>query len=146
MDLPLMVSPANLARLRDELTGASRRIGHVSGQAGQQAIPGPWQGGAQHAFASASRTVGAQCLELSERLAAIAARVERLEEQLAEELAVLDHIEHGVLGALHRLAAAAVTDATGEARRIYDRVSQRLPMRGSPHWHELAHLIGGGWL
>ncbi len=147
MDLPLLVSPDKLHRLRDELSATAGQLGRIADQADRLGLDNGWRGGAQRSFALASQAAGARCRELSQRLASDAARVERLEDQLAAELAVLHRLEHEVMGALHRLAVRAVDDVTGEARSLYDRVRSRLPGHGSPGWRDVASsLLRGGWL
>lgn len=146
MDLPLLVSQRSLGRLRDQLTAAAGQLGRVAAEVDGVALQVGWRGNAQRAFAAVAASTGRHCLELSARLLIDAARVERLEAELAAELAVLRRLEHEVLGALHRLAARAVDDTTGEARSLYDRVRQRLPGSGSPRWRDLASTLVGGEL
>jgi hypothetical protein len=147
MDLPLLVSPHKLRLLRDELSASAGQLGRIADQTASLGAAHGWEGGAQRTFSMASQAAAARCRELSDRLASDAARVERLEEQLAGELAVLHRLEHEVLGALHRLAARAIDDVSGEARSLLDRVRARLPGRGSPGWRDVASsLVTGGWL
>lgn len=147
MQLPLLVSPDALRRLHDELADSAGQLGHIADQTADLGATRGWEGRAQSAFLSASQTAAERCRELSSRLASDAARVARLEEQLAEELAVLHRLEHEVLGALHRLAARALDDVTDDARSLLDRVRARLPGPGSPGWRDVAGtLIHGGWL
>jgi uncharacterized protein YukE len=147
MDLPLLVSPDKLRQLHDELAASASQLGRIADQTERLGAAQGWEGSAQRGFLGATQATGARCRELSRRLASDAARVERLEEQLAAELAVLYRLEQEVLGALHRLAARAIDDISGEARSLLDQVRARLPGSGSPGWRNVASsLVHGGWL
>jgi hypothetical protein len=147
MELPFLASPDSLTGLSDQLRATAGQIGRIAEQVDDLARDDGWSGGGQRAFADAAREAAGRCTEAAHRLTVDAARIERLAEQLSAELAVLYRLEHEVMGALDRLAVRAVTDVTGEAQSVYDRVRRELPGRGSPGWRDLAStLLGGGLL
>ncbi len=144
MDLPLLASPHHLDRLGDRLRAAAAQIGRIAASVEQLGCDESWRGPAQRAFSASARHVGSQCLEISCRLTADAARVEAMADQLRAELAILHHLEHAVVGALGRLATRALHDTSGAAQGLYDSVRHRLPDHGSPLWRDLAsHLVHG---
>lgn len=142
IDIPLLVSPHSLTRLHDDLAAASRTVARIGGQAEQVAALGGWRGAAEHAFATAARTAGAQCDALAHRLNADAVRVDRLAEELVDEFRELQHLEDELVDAVHELARRVADDTTGEAAAAYARVRHLLPEHLSPHWRSLASTIG----
>lgn len=146
MDLPLLVSPSSLERLRDQLAVTARQLGLISAQVEQLGREDGWAGAAHRAFAAAALGAGSRCTDLSRRLLADSARVDRLAQDLAAELAVLHRLEHEVMGALGRLATRALDDATGTGRTLYAEVRRHLPGSGSPGWRGLAARLVEGEL
>jgi hypothetical protein len=142
MDIPLLVSPHSLTSLSDDLRAAARRVAQVGDRAAQVAALNGWRGGAEHAFASAARTAGAQCATLSRRLGADAVRVDRLADELVAELAVIGRLEDELVAAVHELARRAADDATGEAAAVYARVRHLLPDHLSPRWRDVGATLG----
>jgi hypothetical protein len=142
MDLPLLVTPGSLTQLHVDLAAASLRVGRIAGQVVEVADMTGWRGGAEHAFATAARTAGAQCDLLARRLRADAVRVDRLAEDLIDELRVLQHLEDEIVDAVEDLARKAFEDPSGDAAAVYERVRRMLPDHLSPLWHGFASTIG----
>jgi hypothetical protein len=141
LHLPLLVSPTGLTRLHDDLAGAAQTVGRIAGQAEALATLDGWRGGAEHAFAAAARTAGARCDAVSRRLRADAVRVDRLAEELADELRALQHLEDELVATVHELARRALEDATGEATAAYESVRHLVPSHLSPHLRTVASTI-----
>ena len=138
MEIPLLASPAGLSSLSDDLRAAARRVAQVGDRAAEVAALGGWQGGAEHAFATAARTTGAQCDLLARRLGTDAARVARLAEELSDELDYLDRLEERAEEQMEEFARRLKGDVLDEARETYDRIRRLLPVHRSPLWRDLA--------
>ena len=143
MENPLLASPAGLTSLSDDLRAAARRVAQVGDRAAQVAALGGWQGGAEHAFATAARTAGAQCDALSRRLGMDAARVARLAEELSDELDYLDRLEVRAEEEMEEYARRLRGDVLEGARETYERIRRLLPVHRSPLWRDLASPLRG---
>jgi hypothetical protein len=143
VDVPFLVTPDGLERLRGELVSAASSLDAVGAGVGRSAIDADWQGTGQHAYAERATWLTGLCRDAAGRLAAEARRVAGLEEQLFAELAVLRRLEHEVADTLDRLALAAASDAGGTLRAALTEIRDHLPLTGSPAWHEVSTRVLG---
>lgn len=141
MDIPFVVTPDGLERLRGELMAAAGHLDGVGGRVQASATSPDWQGVGERAYAEQASALAAQCRSAADRLGSDARRVAGLEERLVAELQVLRRLEYEVADALSRLAVAAARDVSGTLRATLGALRDQLPLSGSPLWHGVATRV-----